>query len=112
MMTKEKKMDTSDEFPGKVAGGADGERHGVLVVAKEGSGATVYKGGPKVEFAIHCHDLFGSSPATGWDCLTNPGAIKSLSALGELFKVDIPGAAPLVNVRCGGGCNDIVTLQC
>jgi hypothetical protein len=79
-MTEEQKMDTPEELwpelPGKVAGGADDERHDVLVVAKEGSVATtllgnmVYKAYPKVEFAIHSRDLFGSSPATGWDWLT------------------------------------------
>jgi hypothetical protein len=63
-MPEEQKMDTPEglwpKLPGKVAGGADDERHGVLVVAKGGSGATtmlvnmVYKAHPNVELAIHC----------------------------------------------------------
>jgi hypothetical protein len=80
-MKEEQKLDTPEElwpeaYPGKVAGGADDERHDVLVVAKEGSGATtilgnmVYKAYPDVELAIHSRDLFGSSPAQIWDWLT------------------------------------------
>jgi hypothetical protein len=81
-MTEEQKMDTPEELwpelPGKVAGGADDERHDVLVVAKEGSGATAVLGNmaykayayPNVELANHSRDLFGSSPAQSWDWLT------------------------------------------
>jgi hypothetical protein len=67
------------ELPDKVAGGAHDERHDVLVVAKEGPGATTILGNvaykayaptPNVELAIHSRDLFGSSPAQSWDWLT------------------------------------------